>query len=345
MTQTTDSQSPEQLPDDSGEIRELIRSAGRRLEPPADMEQRIRRALGADWRRYARRRRSLRRLRYLAAAAAVTLLALGIYRGWRGGGREAVDAGEPVAAVLAAFGQVRIAEPGSPATVPLSDRVELGRGASVRTMSDAGLTLELRGVATVRIDQATEARLDSRSALWLERGRVYVDSTVGPDPISIQTRVGSLDDLGTRFEVSLSGSTLRVRVRDGQVRVRNRAGAIEIGRGEAAQIEAAAAPSRSVAPPYGPTWGWLRRFTAPPAGGSVSVRGLVAWYAAEEGYRVRYDSAESARGAAEVAVHGDVAALPRDRLLELALAATTFQVRFEGDVIVVERRARAAAED
>ncbi|MBP7148623.1 MAG: FecR domain-containing protein [Acidobacteria bacterium] len=312
----------------SHEVGELIRAAGPRAAPPADAELRVRRAVEATWREYAARRRRARRARGLAAAAAIAVpLAIGVALLLQERAPAPAPEAVPAAgAIVAAYGDVRAPGAG-----------EIAAGDTVVTGAGAAAVLELAGGARLRLDERTSLRVESRRALRLERGRVYAETGGAAEPLALATSAGTVEDIGTRFEAALAGGTLAVRVRDGRVRVAGERGAVVIGRGQAARVAAGGLPAVGAAPTHGASWDWLRRTSAPPLAGAPTVAALASWYAAEEGLELRYGSAADRTLAGEARLRGDLAALPRERLLELALESTTFRARRAGGALVIER--------
>ena len=98
---------------------------------------------------------------------------------------------------------------------------------STVTTSAGTLAMTLTSGVHLRLDASSTARVDSATDVALERGAVYVDSAgahptqPGASPISIHTPAGLVRDIGTQFEVRLDRPApgIRIRVRDGQVRV------------------------------------------------------------------------------------------------------------------------------
>ena len=111
---------------------------------------------------------------------------------------------------------------GSPA--PFTAGAAVMSGTTVTTAAGT-LAMTLTSGVQLRLDASTTVRVDSATDVSLERGAVYVDSAGSPptqpgaSPIRIHTPAGLVRDLGTRFEVRLAGAGIRIRVRDGQVRV------------------------------------------------------------------------------------------------------------------------------
>ena len=132
----------------------------------------------------------------------------------------------PAPVLVAHIDQIMGQATGSPAPFTAGGAVMSG---STVTTSDGTLAMTLTSGVHLRLDASSTARVDSATDVALERGAVYVDSAgahptqPGASPISIHTPAGLVRDIGTQFQVRiearLDGLGMRIRVRDGQVRV------------------------------------------------------------------------------------------------------------------------------
>ncbi len=143
-------------------------------------------ALGAilDRRKTLRRRYALTGL----AAAAVIILAVGQF--WRG-----------------------------PGAVPSSNPAGLGA---------AEFITEIEELATARLDDGSMVRLAPKSRLrvsptrarrevWLDGQAFFAVARDTARPFTVRTRIGDVEVLGTRFDVRVEGTALRLVVTEGQV--------------------------------------------------------------------------------------------------------------------------------
>jgi ferric-dicitrate binding protein FerR (iron transport regulator) len=165
--------------------------------------------------------------------------------------------------------------------------------------------------------------LDRNSAtdVALERGAVYVDSAgahptqhlqLGASPISIHTPAGLVRDIGTQFQVRiearLDGPGIRIRVRDGQVRLTD-ANGVDARAGAGEELFSRPDGSdrsidRRPIAVTGSEWAWAER-AAPPF--SVEGRTLGAfldWVSREGAWTVTFADRRFSEAARATVLHG-----------------------------------------
>ena len=292
----------------------------------------------------ARRSRYLRAGGWLAAAALV-LLAVGP-RIWRAN-RAGVE--EPIARLETVTGPVKVVstagERGAAAAAGLEpgDVVETGpAGGSVPPRA----ALRIAGGPSVRLDSATRLRLVSGSVLALERGAVYVDSGAQgtAERFEIRTSLGTARDVGTQFEVRLSGrddgETLAVRVREGLV-VLSRGGESHPA---AAGVELTVRPDGTLVegtvPLHGPVWDWTLAIAPAFALEGRTALDLLGWVARERGWRLEFGGPGVAGYASTTTLGGgpvEISVLDEETLAALLGPGSGLEIRVDEGTIFVER--------
>lgn len=191
---------------------------------------------------------------------------------------------------------------------PPSSRVT---GAELEAERPAAFQLE---GASLRLDAGSRVLLVSASEIRLERGAVYVDSQ-GTRTVAVHTPLGTVTEIGTRFEVRLLGSAVRVRVREGAVLVvSHRADA-----GTELTLHADATVTRSRIASWGPEWSWVLKAAPPLRIEGLTLKEVLDQIVRETGWTIRYEDPGLAASAGEIVVHGDVGHLAPDQALEVVL--------------------------
>jgi predicted transcriptional regulator len=225
----------------------LIRAAGRRPAVPAACEARVKAAVRASWRgAVARKPFGARGLAGLAAGlAAAVALAVAGWAWWR----PSIPVTE-VARLEDSTGGVRIEGPSAPGG-------GLGAGQTVVTPVGARASLRLGKGPAVRLDERTRLRLDAAEAVSLESGAVYVNrESVAQSRVEVRTKLGSVREDGTQFEVRLSDGTLRVRVREGRVTLTRGGRTERAAAGEELTVSDQGPVIRGTVSATDPGWGW-----------------------------------------------------------------------------------------
>jgi hypothetical protein len=313
--------------DDDALVERLIRLAGG-APAAADGADRVKAALRPLWRAEVHRRRLHRRaaLAALAAAAALALVAPLLWRA-------RAPAPSPVGRVLLVRGDLRIVPHGEDSSRPARVGEVLLEGESLRTGGGrAAIALE-SGVA-VRIDSGSRVRLVASHVLALDEGGVYLESRGGH--AEVQTPVGVVRDVGTRFEVRHGGGTSRVRVRDGTVSVEARGVAHKVDRGGELTVSKHGVRAGTV-DPAAASWSWILDASAPFLIDGKSVETFLEWVEAETGLEVVYANPQARRTAREAVLHGDLGAMRADEAPAAILPSAGLETAIEGGVLRIRR--------
>ena len=326
-------------PDDRGSapdaVERLVRSAGRRPAVDPDRARRVRDAAHDAWHDSVRRRTRLRRWTLgsaVLAAAACVVLVVSLPRPPRLA--PGVGPSQPAARVTALTGAVRTIG-GSAAVARVGDTVPIGSG--VETGAGALATFALDGGGEARINEGTIVRFSAVRELSIERGAVYIDSGTSRGSLVVQTPVGVVQDIGTRFEVGFDGESLRVRVRDGAVRydrggVRHQANAgRELVVGSDGQVVERASD------PYGTDWAWVVRAAPPFRVEGQTLAAFLDWVARESGRRIELADDRLRRSSPGIILHGSIEGLTAEEALDVILPTSDLTYRIDAHRVIVSR--------
>lgn len=315
-------------------VESLLRNAGRRAEPPPDAYREVYAAAHDAFRRKASRRRDRRWLLGAAAAAALAFVVVSVMR-WT----PLPNHHGELARVVRVLGNVEVAS--GDAWQPLAQSpAGLKGGMKLRTHADGRVVLELAGGESLRLAGGTEVMLDAPGRLYLQAGTLYADSGAQPAAarLEIVTPAGTARDVGTQFELSVTGATIRLRVREGTVAL-DRGGQSLTGQaGEQIEIDGIGSILRSPIPPHDAAWQWAESIAPMPDMDGKPVAALIAWVARETGRRVAYESPMVEQHATAIILHGDIRHLPPMAALEAMLATTDLVAELNGDTMEIRSR-------
>lgn len=312
----------------------LLRLAGPREAPPAERLARLRSRAHADWQRTVTTRRRRRVLAWsLGGCAAVAGLVLAL-RGGRDVRPPAVV--EPVVATVhAVTGTARLDVRESDHTVRAAAVGDGLRGRHDAVVTGAGVaSLRLTGGTLLQVAGGTSVRLMSPERLALTEGRVYVE-TGGRQSLAVETPLGIVRDLGTRFEVRLTPMALRVRVRDGEVRLSRDRRDHDARPGDEVAVDAAGAVSRRTVAVDGPIWAWTTAAHAPFDIDGHTVYEFLAWLADEHDWELRFTGVAVEQKARATTLHGSVQGLTADQSLAAVLPASGMEHRRDGRLLTI----------
>ena len=324
------------IADQSGadQIGPLLRLAGPREAVPADRMRRVKAAVHAEWRQQSRARSRRVIIGWsVGALAAAALLLIGVRLGVR---EDTVAPARTVATIEAVSGAagVTLASEGAEPT-PLQAGAGIREGDGVDTTRGGRAALRLAGGASLRVDQGTRFRLTSGSEITLEEGSIYIDSgkDLGDPALEVRTAVGVVRDVGTRFEVRFNGSDLRVRVRDGLVRLSQSRLSHEAKPGEELTLDGNGRIERRVVPVHGADWAWAAALAPPFDLEGRSLRDFVDWIAGENGWQVHFADAAVERKSRTTTLHGSIKDLTPEEALSAVLPASGVGHRLETGVL------------
>ena len=325
------SRQPPELPADDEDAR-LEQSIERglhreRLSPEA--LARIRVAVEAEFR--SSTRHTARRWPLWALAAGFAALALAVALLW-----STREAGPIVAQVARVQGGDLTARDGI-----LSSR-EIGVGTMLRT----GQELQARGAALVtlaaggilRMAPDTHISIIARDELQLLRGKVYLDFPEDVAPYRVRSAAGTVEHVGTQFEVGALNEDVRVRVREGTVRLHGAHGSETAAAGTELLVTAAGEVVRKPVPTYGDDWTWVESIAPDYEIENRPLGDFLTWVARETGRHVEFVDGHAREIALRTQLHGSVRGLAPLDALNRVLSTTTLRFELHGDAIRVSSR-------
>jgi ferric-dicitrate binding protein FerR (iron transport regulator) len=311
-----------------------LRAAVRREPFDAAAIDRLRANVGARWRAGTRGARG-RRYALLAGLAA-TVVAVAVAARW------VLD----VAPSPAAFGIVVSAGPRDllvqrrwrdPVSLVAGDVLPIGERVAVV----ADVSIDLPGGGELRLRKGTTLSTDSAHLVDLTQGALYVDL----DParpharLDVRARSALIRHVGTQFEVAVAGALVRLRVREGAVRISGTA-ETEAHRGEQILVDDRGTLQRQALAPSGPEWAWI---DAQPLQFDVenhTVAEFLGWLARETGRRVKFMDDTAKQIAVRSVLHGSIRGMAPDVALRNLLATTSLTAEIRDGEIQL----RASAE-
>lgn len=324
---------------DDLDLERLLKSAGLRERPPAEVEQAVRAQLHAEWTAMLRSNREQRYRRGgFALAAGLFAAAFGL---WIAGAGTRVP---PVAVgtLAVASGEVREKAGWLSGSRAMDGGDVVLAGRTLETGPDGRAALALPGGVSVRVDRGTRVAVVEPGVLTLVRGALYVDSGAGQARLAqlrVETTAGSVRHVGTQYELRLLDSGVRLRVREGRVEFRSPDGAVEQGRsGEQLVIFGDGSVQRDATSRHGPSWDWVA--DAAPA---IDLEGMtlnrfLAWTGRELGREVALAPTLAEADLAAVVLHGSTEGLTPGEALHAVLATTSFSAELAGEEIRIARR-------
>lgn len=307
------------------------------LDPEA--LERVRSVAEKEWRALMARRQRINRRRWALtgmAAAAVLVAVTGIWFV------------RPTAAP-ALFGSISRADAGIDQRGTLLGHRTLRAGDLVHAgdelmVGSGPVLIAIAGGGTLRIAARSAVDIMSSGEVRLEHGTIYVDMPPLPAvsaSIAVSTKAGLIEHVGTEFEVMSDTSKVRIRVREGRIRLRGAPDA----RGQVSVVSADAGTEvvatvggpilqRPVAT-YGADWLWLAELAPGFEIEGQPLMTFLQWAGRESGRRLEFADAQARETATRTILHGTIRERSPLDALSNVLETTSLSYELRGDTILV----------
>jgi ferric-dicitrate binding protein FerR (iron transport regulator) len=270
----------------------------------------------------------------MIAVAAVAILAVAVRVRTPGPNPAAPDVVLAVAELGQGSPQLRHEQNGHPLVRALLPAESVHSGDDVETGVSSRIALRASDGSSIRIDHDSRVRFLAPSVIEVSTGAAYVATVAGSRGFEVRTPMGTVRDVGTQFEVRVSESSLRLRVRTG---------AAEIRRGD--NVTAAAAGTETTATAngvavrqvetYGAEWSWTAEVAPSFAIDGQPLSAFLAHVVDEQGWRLEFADPQLAETARRIVLHGSVEGLTADQALSATLATSGLRYRLEGGVLIL----------
>ncbi len=328
------------LAGDDDMLAQLIRTAGRREDPPQHAYEQTLAAATDAYHTKIRSRRQRRLVGSMAAGLAVVASAALVLSNLP------PRAPAQVAAIERIIGTAAVKAPSAAdwRAVRAEDESVIG-GSMLRTGAGSRAGVVLEGGVSLRLADATEVIVESESLIRLLGGKVYIDT--GADAgaaggIELITPAGTARDLGTQFEVRYRDEAYRLRVREGRVLLRRGKQQIDNSAGEQLSIDAGGAYARTNISRHDADWQWIEAVAPAPDIDGQPLSKLLEWVSRETGRDIRYEPPGLEFIAPNTVLYGNIRHLSPLDALEVMLATTDFEYRVlqDGTIMITNKVSR-----
>ena len=333
-------------PGEEEAVQGLLREMAPEAEPSADVRERIRLAVAAEWRtavaasRKPTTRTWQRPALAMAASLAVIAVALGVFQ-------LGTPTDAPSVATLARLsGPVEVGVDADWHPVAAGQSLRIGQQLVTGPHGKAALTLA-RG-ATLRLDADTRIAMAGIDRVVVKRGAVYLDAGNRPAAgasLQIDSAFGHTRHLGTQYEVRVSPAGMRVSVREGRVELSGtgRSPSVVVAQaGEQLVIGSSGTVARRAVDRRDARWNWIADVTPPYAIEDRRLAEFLTWVCRETGRELAFASPDVEATARSIILRGSVAGLSPDEALAAVMATTNLSYSDDGGRLVIAPAARHA---
>ena len=199
--------------------------------------------------------------------------------------------------------------------------------------------ISLSGGGTLRIAAGTILDITGEAQARLRRGQVYVDLPVGSSsqhPFQILTREGSIEHVGTEFEVLENNQIMRLRVREGRVLLHRDTEQIVADAGTELTAVPGSLVSRREIDTYGRDWLWVAALAPDYEIEGRPLLGFLEWASRELGRPLKFSDLHARSVAERTILHGSVRGREPLDALSSVLATTSLTYEIRGDSIWIQ---------
>jgi hypothetical protein len=322
--------------DDERTIERLLRAAGGRVQPSAEMQAQVREAVHAQWSQAVSQRRHRRQRMWVAAAASVVIVAVGtiVVRT-----QIAAPVGV-VANVSHSVGDVRSRGGRWAAWEPARVSGAVHDGDTVVTGANGHAALALADGVSLRLDHSTRIAFEDAEHVEVLAGAVYVDSGLSSaraaKSLQVRTPAGAVRHIGTQYEVKLVEPGTRVRVREGRVELTpDGSQSVTVQAGEQATISSTGALARVRIATSGSEWDWVLHAAPPFNIDGRRVRDFLEWAGRELGREIVFATPDSEAEANRAVLSGSTVGLTPTEAIAAVLPTTRLRSLERGDQLVI----------
>ena len=313
---------------------ELLGHAAPRPSPSRQDAAIAREAVRQDWLEVVNSRKRQRRF-YTLATAAVMVLAVTVALNLTG---PPPPLPVQVATIDNSVGSIYVLgeESKLQATGDLSS---IAAGQTIVTDKDSTLGLVWENGGSLRLAEDSRVLFAAANEIELVSGKIYFDSNGGESKLSIDTSLGKVQHLGTRFMTNVDANTLSVSVRDGRVEVDGIYFKEMAAEKQRLTLRGSSRAEFVDIRPYGPDWEWIEATAPIESFNGQTLYRFLQWVAAETGFEIAFETKQLKANAEEWMLKDDVSAEPRVALGQrLETLGLDFDLQFEqGVILIVER--------
>lgn len=191
--------------------------------------------------------------------------------------------------------------------------------------------VELQRGGSLRIAGGSRLEVTAADEVSLDRGEVYMDFPPNLQRAStfvVRTPLGLVEHAGTQFDIALA-SELRIRVREGSVRLRRGSQTETAGAGTELLVPRVGQTSQHSIATHGPEWSWIETLEPDFPIEDRKLSDFLQWAGRESGRQVSFLDEQAREVAERTRLHGSIHGLSVTQALEAVFATTSLRYNFE----------------
>lgn len=211
-------------------------------------------------------------------------------------------------------------------------------GDYLKTKRNNRLMVSLFNGNEFRVDENTHFMVVSNNHLKLFSGQIYVDSdsTGGHHQLTIETPLGDVNHIGTKYSVSFNNEQLKVGVREGLVLVSSDSiSKTELPKGKNMVLNGAGQAVFSEISAYDPDWQWTQKINGGFGIQDQTLFDYLQWVSKESGYPIKWYSDSVRIKASKIKLSGSINGLLPVESLDVIIPTTRFEYSLNNNQIYI----------
>ena len=205
----------------------------------------------------------------------------------------------------------------------------------VKTNDNSFVTLTLKDNSQLRLNHNTQLQLLNASQVTLHNGEVYHDADDASisTSLKINTSLGNIQHIGTRYMVNKTESDLQVSVRNGLVEIRNNDFTKQVSSGKQLSVNSNGTQNEKGIAAYDDFWNWIQDAGKPFQVKDKTLNDFIVWYAHENGYQIDWNSLKGKTKRVELT--GNVSGLSNSQQIKTIFLSTKFDYQINQGILSI----------
>jgi hypothetical protein len=313
-------------------IDDLLKAHGKRAQPDDLMKKRAMKNVKAHWQANLEKQHMLQKQRQshlfkIAASIMIIVSAVFLMQ------YSFQDSNLQVIKGFYANGDVQISNDGI--NWQTSNQQSLVEDAWVKTNDNSYVSLTLMDNSQLRLNHNTQLQLLNASQVTLHNGEIYhdADDTSKSNPLKINTSLGNIQHIGTRYLVNKTESDLQVSVRDGIVEISNDDFKKQIVSGKQLSMDVNGTLNENNITTYDVLWKWTQDAGKPFQAKNKSLNDFIVWFAHENGYEIDWNKLQDKTK--RVQLSGNISDLSKSQQIKAIFLSTKFDYQINQVILSI----------
>ena len=204
----------------------------------------------------------------------------------------------------------------------------------IKTNEDSFASIVFSNQSELRINQNTILKVDGLENIQLASGEVYFDADNAiQSRMKIDTDLGSVTHIGTRYAVKVKNNELQVAVRNGKVNIEQNNSQQTISGGNKIQLSSSGAISKTRIQKHDNSWNWTTKASQPFEGQNKTLHDYIVWFAHENGYEIDWNSKES--GTMLVRLSGELPKIDPVKQISAVFTSTKYNYKIDEGLLSI----------